>query len=321
MAETAYGATDNDTFVIAEMVKKGLAARGYTATMYPIKESQIEGISKIKADCIFNLIEWCGQDIVLSQKAFKYLRQLNIPVTGADEKMFVLTGDKTKVKEELKMIGAPTPRSQVFVTGEEVRSGELTYPVIVKPSLEHCSTGLSYDSIAKDKAELLPIVKRQIDTFHQPALAEEFIVGRELLVSMIEIESTVRVLPITEILFESKNPLVFQTYESKWMENHEDYNSTFYDDAELSDVELNNIEKVCVKVFKKLGLRGYSRFDLRLRSGVPYILEANANPSVYDAGYELTSIEDEIITGIKFPDYLKAIVDSAIYHFKQGDMV
>lgn len=321
MMSTIYGETDEDSATIAQKVVEGLEARGMIATIYPISEDTIEQIADIKADCIFNLIEWCGRDIYLSSKVFGYLRKLNIPVTGADEKMFVLTGDKIRVKQELKKIGAPTPRAQVFATGDEEILEALNYPVIVKPSLEHCSTGLSYDSIANNTQELRAIVKRQIETFNQSALAEEFIVGRELLVTLLEVGSIVKVLPITEILFESKNSLVFQTYESKWVEDHPDFNSTFYDDAVLTKRDQNIIESTCIKVFKELGLRGYARFDLRLRDGVPYILEANANPSVYDAGYELESINDEVITGIQFPDYLKAIVDSAFYYFKEGDRV
>jgi D-alanine-D-alanine ligase len=194
----------------------------------------------------------------------------------------------------------------------------LQYPVIVKPSLEHCSMGLSYDSIAQDEDELKVIIKRQLEKFHESVLVEEFIVGRELLVYLIEINDKVKVLPITEVFFETDNPLAFQTYECKWIEGHADYKSTTTDDAALSDTEFKLIEDVCVNVFKQMGLRGYARFDLRLRDGIPYILETNANPSVYDATDEIGDIDDEVISGIKFPDYLQNIVNTAIYHYGKG---
>lgn len=318
---TQYGITDEDSSVIAKMVAKGLEARGMKPNIYPISEDNIESISKIKADCIFNLIEWCGQDIGLSQRAFQRMRKLGVPVTGSDEKMFVLTGDKIRVKEELKKLGAPTASGAVFVTGDEDIPKSLKYPAIVKPSLEHCSMGLSYDAIAQDDTQLREIIQRQIDNFHQPVLVEEFIIGRELLVYMIEIYDEVRVLPITEILFGNDNPLAFQTYECKWVEGHPDYNSTYTDDVVLTNTELKTIENVCVRVFKKMGLRGYARFDLRLKDNVPYILETNANPSVFDATEELKDINEEVITGIQFPDYLLAIVNSALYHYKKGETI
>lgn len=321
MLKTKYSVADEDSSVIAKMVVKGLEARGMTTETYPISEDNIESILNIKADCIFNLIEWCGLDIEISQKAFFYFRKLDIPVTGSDEKMFVLTGDKIRVKQELEKMGAPTARSAVFMTGDEAISESTCYPVIVKPSLEHCSMGLSSDAIAQDNTQLRAIVKRQIESFHQPALAEEFIIGRELLVYMIEVDDEVKVLPITEILFTSENPLSFQTYECKWVEGHPDYNSTYTDEAVLTETELKTIESVCVKVFKKMGLRGYARFDIRLKDNVPYILETNANPSVYDATEDLKDINEEVITGIQFPDYLLAIVNSTFYHFKLGQKV
>lgn len=308
---TPYGETDTDSQVIAHMVELGLKARDLNVSVYPIQEDNIKSILDIKADCIFNLIEWCGLDIDLAKQAFEYFRELNIPVTGADERMYVLTGDKVRVKQELTKIEVPTPKSQIFVTGSEEIVTVFHYPVIVKPSLEHCSTGLSYDSVAYTESELLPIIKRQIGTFEQPVLAEEFIDGRELLVYMIEKDGEPTMLPICEILFDSKRSFPFQTYESKWVKDHEDYNSTYTEDAVLSDIEFKTINEICVKIFKEMDFRGYARFDLRLRDGVPYILETNANPSVFDATEELKDINEEVITGIQFPDYLLAIVKSA----------
>ena len=318
---TEYAMADEDSSVIAKMVARGIEARGMKVQLIPISEDNIQSILNIQADCVFNLIEWCGQEIDLSQKAFYYLRQLNIPVTGSSEELFVLTGDKIRVKEKLSEISAPTAASAVFVLGDEPIPPNLSYPVIVKPSLEHCSMGLSSSSIAHNATELRPIIKRQIKSFNQPALVEEFIIGRELLVYIYEIENEVKVLPITELFFDSSNPLSFQTYECKWVEGHPDYNTTYTDDAVLSDDEKLKIEEMCVNVFKQLGLRGYARFDLRLKDGIPYILETNANPSVYDATEELSDINDEVITGIKFPDYLLSIINSALYHHQLGQTV
>lgn len=318
---TEYAAADEDSSVIARMVAKGLEAREMKSRLYPISEDEIASISEIKADCVFNLIEWSGQDIGLSIEAFKYLRNLNIPITGADEKMFVLTGDKIRVKQVLESLHAPTPMGAVFVIGDEPVPPSMTFPVIVKPSLEHCSMGLTNDSVVKTLDELRSVIVRQITSFNQPVLVEEFIVGRELLVYLVEVGNEIVVLPITEVTFEGANELAFQTYECKWVAEHPDYNSTFTDDAVLSRQEFETIEALCKKVFRDMGLRGYARFDLRLRDGVPYILETNANPSVYDATEESGDINEEIITGIQFPDYLKKIVDSAFYQFNNGRVI
>lgn len=317
---TQYGETDEDSAIIARVVAKGLGARGQDVTIYPIAEDKMEMISKIKADCIFNLIEWCGLDIALAERAFGYLRSLNIPVTGSSEELFVLTGDKIKAKHELKKMRVPTPRGQVFETGDE-KITPLTYPLIVKPSLEHCSMGLTYESIAREPKQLRAIVKRQVLIFHQKALAEEFIVGRELLVYLLEEKGEVRVLPIEEVIFSNNNPLAFQTYESKWDKDHTDYKTSNVTVADLTKEEQKIVESTCVKVFKKMGFRGYTRFDVRLRDKIPYLLETNVNPSVYDSDEELKDINDEVIFGIKFSDYLWKIVESAVWHYEKGMII
>ncbi len=183
------------------------------------------------------------------------------------------------------------------------------------------SRRLSRDSIAHNDSEMRSIVKRQIVTFNQPALAEEFIEGREFLVYLIEEKDEVRVLPIEEVIFAGNNPESFQTYETKWEVNNPDYQSTDVQLAKLSHDETEIVESMCKTAFRKMGLRGYSRFDVRFKNNIPYILETNANPSVYDTDNEAQDINDEVIWGIKFPDYLEEIVESAVWHFEKGELV
>ena len=320
MLKTEYGETDEDSKVIAEKVALGIAANGMIPTIYVIEEGNIEAILDIKADVIFNLIEWCGHDIYLSEKAFDCFAKLNIPVTGASRELFVLSGDKSRLKIELQKYGFPTPRGIYFETGNEDVQVDLDYPVIVKPAYEHCSTGLSYDCIAKNSDELKLIVKRQIDKFKQIVIAEEFIVGRELLVYLIEEDDGVKVLPIEEVIFSNHNPLAFQTYESKWVPGHRDYNTSDVVVSKLSSADQEIVEKTSIEIFHKLGFRGYARFDVRLKDGVPYMLETNANPSAYDGDGTLTDPEEEVIPGIKFKDYIGKIVRSAIKVFKDNHL-
>lgn len=225
------------------------------------------------------------------------------------------------MKQELQRYKLPTPNGAIFATGDEAIPDDLHYPVIVKPSLEHCSVGLSYDSVAHTRDELMPIVARQVTTFQQPTLVEEFIDGRELLVYLLEEKSKVRVLAIYEAIFSGTHPLPFQTYEAKWETNHPDYDSLYMDIAKLTSKEQKIVEEVAVCAFKKMGFRGYARFDMRLKDNIPYLLETNANPSVYDADGEVEDINSEVIQGIAFPDYVSKIVESALYHHKRGETV
>lgn len=320
MSQTGYAAADEDTSEIAKMVARGLSARGHKATLYPIAELGVSEIARIEAECVFNLIEWCGLDIGLAKEAFGEFSRLGVPVTGSSEALFELTGDKIRLKRALVQCGVSVPWGVGLKELTELPV-QIPYPVIVKPHLEHCSIGLGREVVAHNEGQLKQIVQKQLATFEQDVLVEEFVPGRELLVYVVEEKGRAKLLPIVEMLFEGNDPMAFQTYDAKWMVNSKDYQQTYYQQAELTTVEYERIAENCTRAFEKLGLWGYARFDLRLREGVPYILEANANPSVYDAEEEIKNIEDEVIEGIKFPDYLQKIVEAAIWHYERGERV
>ena len=308
---TPYGATDEDTAYVAKKVKEALRKKHIRASLLALNEDTIDAIDDIRTDCIFNLIEWTGLDIHLSQKAFMHLGALHIPVTGATKDNYMETANKVTMKKALQKAGTPTPRWQVFTTGREIPDTNLAYPVIAKPAFEHCSIGLNYDAIAYNTKQVHTVVRRQIQAFHQPALAEEFISGRELLVYLLEKEAGIQILPIEEVLFTNGRKLAFQTYESKWDQTHEDFRTSHVVVAELAKKERRTIERVCIDAFRKLGFRGYARFDIRLQGGVPYVLETNCNPNVYDS-------DEDQIPGIPFPDFVETIVRSAFYHYSHG---
>lgn len=308
---SGYGQSDEDTAYVAQKVANALKTKNIHTSLVAIDETTIKDIGSLKTDCVFNLIEWTGLDTHLSKKAFSYLRRLNIPVTGATEKNFCETTDKITAKKLFQRYNISTPLSQAFYTGKEAIDNTLCFPVIVKPSLEHGSIGLTANAIARTKSDLRTIIRTQIKTFAQPVLVETFVQGRELLVYLVEIKGSVIMLPIEEIQFDTNNSLVFQTYESKWDKTHKDYATTKVTRAQLTKNEYTKIELISRTTFQKLGFRGYARFDIRLKDGKPYVLEANANPNVYDS-------DEDQVPGISFPEYVWSIVISSLRSYQRG---
>lgn len=303
--------SDEDTAYVAGKVAEALRSKNIETTLVDLHEDSLDRIDTLKTDCVFNLVEWTGQDMELSRKAFDHLRNLRVPVTGATEKNFCETSDKLMMKKLFDTYGIATPPWQEFQTGNERVLSHLLFPVIVKPAYEHGSIGLTRASIARTPGQLRRVAQKQIKTHTQPALAETFIHGRELLVYMLERKGAPVVLPIEEILFSRNEEFPFQTYECKWDKKHKDYDSTKVTIAALSPNERRAVEAVSRQAFKKMGFRGYARMDIRLKDGIAYMLEANSNPNVYDS-------DDDQIPGIAFPDFAWEVVASALREYKNG---
>src|SRR5690606_23925442 len=108
--------------------------------------------------------------------------------------------DKGLAKKIVREAGVQTPGFLVMVTGKEKLPKELRFPLIVKPIAEGSSKGVLEKSVVESEAELRETAKIMIAKYRQPALAEEFLTGREFTVALLG-EKRPRVLPPMEIVF------------------------------------------------------------------------------------------------------------------------
>jgi D-alanine-D-alanine ligase len=125
-------------------------------------------------------------------------------------------------------------------------------------------------------------VQYVLDTWKGPALVEDFIDGIEYNVSVWG-NGTLEVLPLAAIDY-----AVFADYhdrlcsfDAKWNPESDAYRLTGVQCPALVDPVLKRrIERVAVKAYQALRLRDYGRIDIRVRNGVPYVLDVNANPDI-----------------------------------------
>lgn len=308
---TPYKATDEDTKDSAEEVAGALATKGAKPKLIPITEDSIGMISTITADVIFNLIEWDGLDTPLTLAAFDALEKTQIPYTGSTKEAIIVCNDKARMKAKLDESGLPTPRWQLFSTGDEVVRQDVAFPLIVKLAREHCSIGLTKDAVVSRPEELLHAIRERINTFHQPVYAEEFIFGRELQVTVFEEEAGLTVLPPAEIVFDTAGTKAFLTYKSRWEEGHADYRESHVAKATLTPPLMRELYRISHKTFRAFEFRDYSRLDIRLRGEKIFILEANANPGLSDDdAYGMTV--SYRAAGLTFADFCREIVASCL---------
>ena len=84
-------------------------------------------------------------------------------------------------------------------------------------------------------------------------------------------------------LFFNKNGVsgpVLATYRVKWDEEYQKKWDIKFGDAELEPRVLDNVARVCKKVFRLMRMRDYGRIDMRLAPDDHIVvLEANPNPN------------------------------------------
>ncbi|MBS3946213.1 MAG: ATP-grasp domain-containing protein [Melioribacter sp.] len=298
-----------------EQIAASLRKFGYDAYTLNIRDDLqlfFKDIDKNKPDVIFNFVELFNDQPRLEMNFTGLLELLKIPYTGAPPMALGTCQNKTLTKRILRAAGIRTPRFKIIKhMTESFRTG-LKYPLIVKPAWEDASVGIDNNSIVNNLDELKMRVDYVITSFKQPALIEEFILGRELNVAVFGDKNPV-VLPISEIDFselpDHLHPIV--SFQAKWDPLHEAYHKTIpICPAILPKRIQKQAEKMALLCFKTMGVRDYSRVDMRLSKADNklYVLEVNPNPDLTeDAGFMRSANH----AGYNYATTLKMIVDFA----------
>ena len=284
--------------------------------MVPIGEDGIVKIADIRADCMVNLIDWTGLDMPLSDAAFTAIEHTGVPFTGATRENYLTTSDKILMKKALDANGLPTARWQLFELGTEPVRTNFQYPMIIKLALEHCSIGLTHDAVVNTDRELSVRVKERIKTYGEPVIAEEFILGREFQVTVVETEDGVKVLPPAEIVFDTQGPESLLTWESRWVETAKDYQASRVTLPVLSVPLDHAIRRTASETFTALQFRDYMRLDIRTRENNVFILESNSNPGLSDSDEYGMTLSYKAL-GWSFADFVWEIVTSSLRRFKK----
>lgn len=253
-----------------------------------IRRELLPCLGKKSFDLIFNLCEGIEANPHGEVWVAGLLDLIGIPYTGSDSLTLGLCLNKAQTKHLFKANNISTPHYQIFSTSSQRPAPELKFPLFVKPSCEDASIGIKTDSVVYNKLELSERVEFILKNYHQGALVEEYIDGRELNAAIIGNGDSIEVLPISEIVFNFCEHLPnIVTYEAKWIEDSEMFQKTvgICPSNLPPDIE-RHIKRLAVDAYRLTGCRDYARVDFRLKDGVPYILEVNPNPSIkIDSGF------------------------------------
>ncbi|MEW6325850.1 MAG: hypothetical protein AB1515_10750 [Nitrospirota bacterium] len=235
-------------------------------------------------DVVFNLTEEFNRRSALDRNVAALFGLLDVPYTGNGPTGLTLCKNKAMAKEILAFHHIKSPHFAVFHPGGTIkRPKRLNFPLFIKPLKDEASYGISQESFVENDQAFEERVRYIHERMKQEALAEEYVDGRELYVSILG-NRRLQVLPIREVVF-SKMPEDrprFATFKAKWDDAYRERWGIENRFAEqLPDGMEERIARVCKRVYRALHMWGYGRIDLRLTpDNRIFILEANPNPNL-----------------------------------------
>ncbi len=214
--------------------------------------------------------------------------------TGSNHIASAVAMDKDLSKRLFRSVGVPTADWMMAPADAAEVERALGWPVVVKPSKQGSTVGLTVVRQPADLATAIPVAQ----AFDDEVMVEKFIAGREFTVGVLDGVA----LPVGEIIAPGE---IFD-YQSKYQVGGA--GEVF--PADLPPAESVLLQEYTIRAHRVLKLGAYSRVDFRRdANGGFWCLEANSLP-----GMTATSLLPQAAkaAGINFPDLLERICRGAI---------
>jgi D-alanine-D-alanine ligase len=315
----ASGAEASSVQVAAAAVRDGLLAAGIEAELLgiggPDLFEKVQWLVARKPDVVFNLCESLSGDARNEVAVPAVLDLHGLVYTGTDSLGLGLALHKHRTKDVLRGRGVATPPHRLLARPADLDApglADLDYPWFLKLANEDASVGITADNVLRDHAGLLRRAKALFEEFRSPLLAERFVDGREINVTILGSGAATELLPLHEIDFAAMpadRPNIV-SYAAKWDERHVDYVGTKPVPMKQTSAELTEAIRATARAaWDAVGLRDYGRVDLRVdRSGTPWVIDVNPNCDVSpDAG----AARAARAAGLDYPAFVARIVQHA----------
>jgi D-alanine-D-alanine ligase len=270
-------------------VMAALGAVGHTAEHLAIFDDVDllrQKLETFAPDVLFNLVEQFRNNPGFDQNIVSFFEMQGRPFTGCGSTGLTLCKHKGISKKILHYHGIHVPHFVVVPRGQRTgRPKQLKFPILVKPVKEEASYGISQASFVETDDDFRERVAFIHEKYNSDAIAEEYIEGRELYVSLMG-NVKLTVFPIRELVFREvpPNEPKIATYKAKWDEEYRKRWGLENQFAEgIEPALVAHIEQTCKRIYRLLTIDGYARIDLRLTpENKLFFIEANPNPILAD---------------------------------------
>jgi len=256
-------------------------------------------------DLVFNITEGLygdGRESVVPA----ILDQYKIPYVFSGPVVMGLSLNKHLAKLIVSASGVPVSPGYLVSELEELKGLKLVYPLFVKPVSEGTGKGITEKSLVSSPHELKAMVEWILSEFHQPALVEEYLPGREFTVGIIGSGDEAVAIGGMEVICANNLP-----YSVEVKENYLDY-CTY---KRLGSEIVDECKSVALKAWKALNAVDAGRIDLKAdRTGRICFIEANPLAGLNPVHSDLPILSR--MYGIQYQTLMEMIMKAALKRIK-----
>src|SRR6476620_3167186 len=237
-------------------VMNALGAMGHTPehlAIYDDVDLLRQKLEMCAPDVLFNLVEQFRNKSEFDQNIVSFLEMQGLPFTGCGSTGLTLCKCKAIFKKILSYYRIYVSEFVTVARGKRIaRPKRLKFPILVKPLKEEASLGISQASFVESDEQFKERVQFIHEKYDNDVIAEEYIEGRELYVSILG-NHRLQVFPIRELLFKEVPPdePKIATYKAKWDEEYRKRWGLQNQFAKgLDPAVVANIEQTCKRIYR-----------------------------------------------------------------------
>lgn len=211
-----------------------------------------------------------------------------------------LAMDKLQTKRLWQMAGLPTPAFQPVASLEMAleAAGVLGYPLVVKPTADGSSVGVTKVHEAAELAAAFAAAQGADGDHPRAVMAEAFVRGGEYTAGILDEQ----VLPLIRIEPDGE----FYDYRAKYLSD----NTRYHCPVELDPQHEIDLRESCLKAWQVLGGRGWGRVDFMLdAAGKPWLIEVNTVPGM--TAHSLVPMAAQV-AGLDYPALCWAVLETSL---------